>query len=273
MRRNLLRMLGALFLFVASTVAQQRNTDIDEIGKRDINRGRPVVGNLGREMIMGREWADEIERRGTKLLDEPVVSEYANRIGQNIAIKSDAKGLFTTKVVDSTAINALALPGDFLYINAGLILAADNESQLAGIMAHMMAHVAARHASELEARNGIGLGPQKPSILTSPKSARTLPPQFYTFMRQSEEEADLLGVQYLYKAGYDPTAMVSMFQKLTVNEIAGRVSELFDTPLQTERRVTNTNEYINRYLPTRPQNTVTTSEFQNVKALVITLTQ
>lgn len=273
MRRNLFRMLGALFLFVASAVAQERNTDIDEIGKRDINRGRPVVANLGREMIVGREWAAEIERRGTMLLDDPVVSEYVNRIGQNVGINSDAKGLFTTKVVDSTAVNALALPGDFLYINAGLILVADNESQLAGIMAHLMAHVAARHASELEARNGVGLAGPPPSILASPRSLRTLPPQFYKFMRQSEEEADLLGVQYLYKAGYDPTAMVTMFQKLTANEIAGKVAESFDTHLPTEQRVMKANENIKRYLPTRQQNIVTTTEFQTVKARVIALTQ
>ncbi len=274
MRRNLLKTLGVLFLLAAPTVAQQRNTDIDKIGKRDINRGRPVVSDLASEMTMGREWANELERRGAKLLDDPVVTEYVTRIGQNIAKNSDAKTLFTTKVVDSTAINALALPGDFLYINAGLILVADNESQLAGIMAHLMAHVAARHASELEARGGVGSfsGPS-PSILASPRSAKTMPPQFYSFMRQSEEEADLLGVQYLYKAGYDPSAMVSMFQKLAANDVAGQVSESFDTHLQKEQRVTKVNEDIKRYLPRRQQNIVTTTEFQTVKARVIALTQ
>jgi len=274
MQRYLLKTLGALFLLAAPAVGQQRNTDIDKIGKRDINRGRPVVSDLASEMIMGREWANEIERRGAKLLDDPVVTEYVNRIGQNIAMNSDAKTRFTTKVVDSTAVNALALPGDFLYINAGLILAADNESQLAGIMAHLMAHVAARHASELEARGGVGsLSGHPPSILASPRSARTIPPQFYSFMLQSEEEADLLGVQYLYKAGYDPSAMVSMFQKLAANDIAGKVSESFDTHLQKEQRVTKVNEDIKLYLPPRQQNIVTTTEFQTVKARVIALTQ
>ena len=213
--------------------------------------------------------------RRTKLLEDAVVGEYVNRIGHSIAKNSDAKSLFNTKVVDATGINALAVPGDFLYINAGLILVADNESQLAAVMAHMMTHVAARHASENEARGVLMplVGPRA-SILAPPRSARFLPGLFYKFSRPSEEEADFLGAQYLYKAGYDATAMVSMFQKLSSSQVAGQVPDTFDTHLKAiEQRVTKLNENIKRYFPTRKQNIVTTKEFQNVQTRVITLTR
>jgi predicted Zn-dependent protease len=195
---------------------------------------------------------------------DSLVAEYVNRIGQNIVRNSDSKTPFTIKVVDSPTINALALPGGFLYINKGLILAADNEAQLAAIMAHLVAHVTAHHAGEAEARNGSNI-----SIFSSPSSAPFLPGLLYSFMRPHEEEADWLGMQYLYKAGYDPTAMASFFEKLTAKDTARQISPSFSTHLQKESRRAKANENIRRYLKAHQKNIGSIADFQDVKARVM----
>ena len=106
--------------------------DIEAIGNRDIGgRGLGNWYSLEGEIRMGREYAQMVDT-STKLVQDPIVTEYVNRIGQNIVRNSDSKVPFTIKVIDSNEINAFALPGGFLYVHSGLLLAADEEAELAG---------------------------------------------------------------------------------------------------------------------------------------------
>ena len=132
---------------------KKKNSDVDNIGTRNINKGSINFFSLEKEIAMGRQLAAEIERQ-VKLLNDPTINEYVNRVGQNIVRNSDAKVPFTIKVVESDEINAFALPGGFFYVNSGLILAADDESELAAVMAHEIAHVAARHGEDGDSRRG-----------------------------------------------------------------------------------------------------------------------
>src|SRR5271169_4882384 len=201
--------------------------DVDSIGNR--NMGGTGLGNwysLEKEIRMGKQYAMQVEQ-SVKLVQDPVVNEYVNRIGQNLVRNSDAKVPFTIKVIDSDDINAMALPGGFFYVNSGLILAADNEAELAGVMAHEIAHVAARHATrEMTRANYVSLA-SIPLIFVGSWGiyeaanmalSLALPLTFLKFSRGFEAEADYLGLEYMYKAGYDPQAFISFFEKIKAQE-------------------------------------------------------
>jgi predicted Zn-dependent protease len=230
--------------------------------------------SLEKEIALGRQLAAEIERQ-VKLFDDPVVNEYVNRVGQNLVRNSDAQVPFTIKVVESEEINAFALPGGFFYVNTGLILAADDESELAGVMAHEIAHVTARHGTEQAAKGQLFNIASIPLIfLGGPigfglrqAAGILIPLQFLEFSRDHEAEADYLGLQYLYKTGYDPGAAVSFFEKLQARETAkpGTISKMFRTHPPTEDRITKTKSNIELILPEKEQYVVTTSEFDTIK--------
>jgi predicted Zn-dependent protease len=255
--------------------SKKKNSDVENIGSRNINKGSINFFSLEKEIQMGRQLAAEIERQ-VKLLNDPTINEYVNRVGQNIVRNSDAKVPFTIKVVESDEINAFALPGGFFYVNSGLILAADDESELAAVMAHEIAHVAARHgtkqASKAELINfasiplifmgGVG------GFALRQAAGFLIPMQFLQFSRSDEAEADYLGLQYLYKTGYDPGAAVSFFEKLQAKESArpGSVSKMFSTHPPTGDRIENTKKNIELILPDKEQYVVTTSEFGKIKA-------
>ena len=200
------------------------NEDPAMIGKRNINKGviAKMSGSTEKEVRMGRELAAEVDRQA-KFVDDPVITEYVNRVGQNIVLHSDAKIPFTIKVIDSDEVNAFALPGGFFYVNKGLLLVADNEAEVAGVMAHEIAHVAARHAVENQTKaslleylamgTSIFLG-GIPGMVFQNTAGLGMLGIFMKFSRGAEEEADKLGVQYMYAAGYDPSAMATMFEKL-----------------------------------------------------------
>ena len=250
--------------------------DVNAIGNRKVGgRGLGDWYSLEGEIRMGKQYAQEVEAT-SKLVRDPVVTEYVNRIGQNLVRNSDAQVPFTIKVVDSDEVNAFALPGGFFYVNSGLILAADEESELAGVMAHEIAHVAARHATRQMTRaqwanigtiplifvgGGIGYAVRSAAGLG-------LPLTFLTFSRSFESEADYLGLQYMYKAGYDPNAFVQFFEKLQAREKKkpGTLAKAFSTHPQTPDRISRSQEEISRILPARAQYIVTTSEFTDVKA-------
>jgi len=256
------------------------NEDPSLIGKRNINKGiiiPKMAGSLEKEVAMGRQYAAEVERQ-VKLIDDPVITEYVNRVGQNIVLNSDAKIPFTIKVVDSDEANAFALPGGFFYVNKGLILAADNEAEIAGVMAHETAHVAARHTMETMAKAnlaqygmiaGILLG-VPPILLDATNLGMGL--GFLKFNRGAEEEADRLGVQYLYAAGYDPNAMSTMFEKLSAKnkKKPGFLSKLFSTHPQSADRMEASRVLVARF-PDREEYVISTSEFQRVKARLMRL--
>ncbi|MDQ3252618.1 MAG: M48 family metallopeptidase [Acidobacteriota bacterium] len=249
------------------------------IGKRNINSGiiAKMSTSLEKEVAMGRQYAAEVERQ-VKLIDDPVITEYVNRVGQNVVLHSDAKIPFTIKVVDSDEANAFALPGGFFYVNKGLILAADNEAEVAGVMAHEIAHVAARHTVETMTKAnlaqygmiaGILLG--VPPILLD-ASNLGLGLGFLKFNRGAEEEADRLGVQYLYAAGYDPNGMSTMFEKLAAKnkKKPGFLSKLFATHPQSADRMQASRVLVSRF-PDLEEYVISTSEFQRVKARLLRL--
>jgi predicted Zn-dependent protease len=230
--------------------------------------------SLEKEIALGRQLAAEIERQ-VKLVEDPVINEYVNRVGQNIVRNSDAKVPFTIKVVESDEINAFALPGGFFYVNSGLILAADDEAELAGVMAHEIAHVTARHGTEQASKGQIVNFATLPLIFLGGPAGYGLrqaaglliPMQFLKFGRNAETEADYLGLQYLYKTGYDPGASVSFFEKLQARESAkpGTISSMFSSHPPTGDRIEKTKKNIELVLPDKDEYVVTTSEFQRIK--------
>jgi len=255
--------------------------DVDAIGNRKM--GGKGLGNwysLESEIRMGKEYAQMVES-SAKIVQDPVVAEYVNRVGQNLVRNSDAKVPFTIKVIDSDEINAFALPGGFFYVNSGLILAADEEAELAGVMAHEIAHVAARHATRQMTRGNMVNLASIPLIFVggglgyAVRSAAGigLPLTFLTFSRGFEAEADYLGLQYMYKAGYDPQAFISFFEKIQAKEKKkpGTLSKAFATHPQTPDRIQKTQEEIGKILPARQQYIVSTSEFDLVKARLAAL--
>jgi hypothetical protein len=252
--------------------------DVSAVGNREI--GARGVGNwysTDSEIKMGKQYADEIEK-STKFINDPVVDEYVNRIGQNIVKNSDCKVPFTIKVIDSDEINAMALPGGFFYVNSGLILNADEEAELAGVMAHETAHVCAHHAArEMTRLNYVQLG-MIPLIMVTGYSwtgygiyeaaQLAIPITFLEFSREFEAQADYLGVQYMYRAGYDPQAFITFFEKVQALEKRkpGLVAKAFSDHPQTPDRILHSQEEIARILPPKDEYTVTTSEFDDVKA-------
>ena len=253
---------------------KKKNSDVDNIGNRNINKGSINFISLDKEIQMGRQLAAEIERQ-VKLIEDPTINEYVNRVGQNLVRNSDAKVPFTIKVVESDEINAFALPGGFFYVNTGLILAADDESELAGVMAHEIAHVAARHGTEQASKAELINFASIPLIFMGGVGGFALrqaagfliPMQFLQFSRKDEAEADYLGLQYLYKTGYDPGAAVSFFEKLQAKESAkpGTVSKMFSTHPPTGERIEMSKKNIEIVLPDKEQYVVTTSEFNQIK--------
>ncbi len=256
-------------------------SDVDAIGNRKMgSRGMGNWYSLEGEIRMGKQYAQQVES-SVKLVQDPVVSEYVNRIGQNLVRNSDAQVPFTIKVIDSDEVNAFALPGGFFYVNSGLILAADEEAELAGVMAHEIAHVAARHATRQMTRSqwaNIGTIPlifMGGGIGYAVRSAAGfgLPLTFLSFSRGFEAEADYLGLQYMYKTGYDPNAFISFFEKIQAKEKKkpGTLAKAFSTHPQTPERIEKSQEEIAKILPARTQYVVTTSEFDDVKARLAAL--
>ena len=259
--------------------ADRNHGDVENIGNRNV--AGKIFGVLPnwvsqeKEIALGNQLAAEFEQTA-RLIDDPVVSEYVDRVGQNLVKHSDAKVPFHIKVVDTDEVNAFAFPGGFFYVNKGLILAADNEAELAGVMAHEMSHVIARHATrrmskaqylqlfsipalfvggylaQMAIQNGMGLG---------------LNLGLMGITRESEKEADQLGIQYLWNTGYDPNAFVSFFEKLLEQEKSkpGRFGSWFRTHPSTEDRITAALDE-QRYLPEKDNYMIDTSEFDRVRA-------
>jgi beta-barrel assembly-enhancing protease len=255
--------------------------DISKIGKRSIGKGLDFY-SAEEERKLGQELARAIEGSAT-VVNDPVINEYVNRLGQQLVRNSDARSPFVVKVLDYDEINAYALPGGFLFVNRGLILAADNEAQLTGAMAHEIAHVAARHATRSVTRAQIIDGLSLSLIfITGPfgLAAHGLamvsrPLAFRKFSRNAEREADLLGLEYQHAAGYDPQEFVALFESLGAGEEKQRsfLVKAFATHPMTSDRIKLAQEEITTYLPGHQQYVVDTSEFQDIKARLKAVTQ
>jgi predicted Zn-dependent protease len=250
--------------------------DVEAIGNRNVGKG-PNFYSLEREIALGKSLAQEVER-SSKMIDDPVVTEYVNRVGQNLVRNSDAKVPFTIKVIDSDEVNAFALPGGFFYVNSGLILRAQEESELAGVMAHEISHVCARHGTKNATKGEAMQLAMIPLMLLGPggwagygiyeAASLAIPVTYLKFSRDAEREADYLGVEYMYKAGYDPNSYVTFFERIQADEKRrpGTIPKVFSTHPPTPDRIEATQKEIARILPSKPEYIVTTSEFDSVKS-------
>jgi len=250
--------------------------DVSAIGNRSsVGHGLNFY-SLEHEIALGKQLSAEVERQA-KFINDPVVVEYVNRVGQNLVRNSDAQVPFTIKVIDSDVVNAFALPGGFFYVNSGLILHADEESELAGVMAHEIAHVCARHGTKQATKGEIAQLAMIPAMIFIPYTLAgyaiyqgmqfAIPMAFLQFTRTDEKEADYLGLEYMYKAGYDPNAFVAFFEKVAADEKKqpGTIPKIFSTHPPTPDRIEASQKEIATILPQRSEYIVTTSEFDVVK--------
>jgi predicted Zn-dependent protease len=266
-------------LVVPASFAKDPKKDPDEIGNRDVGKGINFY-SLEKEIALGKQLAQEVERQA-KIVDDPVIAEYVNRVGQNLVRNSDAKVPFTIKVVDSEEVNAFALPGGFFFVNSGLILKAESEAELAGVMSHEIAHVAARHGTRQATRGTLINYGSIPLIFMGGWTGYAIrqglglaiPLGFLSFSRGFEAEADMLGLEYMYKAGYDPTAFVDFFEKIESLEKKkpGTISKVFSTHPMTDDRIKSAQKNIQEILKAKPEYVVSTSEFGDVKGRLMAM--
>lgn len=269
-----------------SSKALSPKDDPNQIGKRKINSGTDkffgwLGGSQEKEIAIGRALAAQVEQQA-KMVEDPIVTEYINRIGQNIVLHSDAKVPFTIKVIDSDEVNAFALPGGFFFVNKGLILAADNEAELSGVMAHEIAHVAARHAMENQGKGTLINYSALAAIIFGGPIVSTVVQNGggilaglagLKFTRGAEAEADNLGVQYLYASGYDPLAMSTMFEKLASKnkKKPGSIQKLFSSHPEPINRRDTSIQLVSRF-PEKEEYVISTSEFNRVKSHLLKIT-
>ena len=278
MSRSRMQVIALLGIFCLAALpvraGDDKKNDVDEIGNRKV--AHKSIISEEKEIAIGKQYSVEIER-SAKLLTDPVVNEYVNRVAQNVARNSDLKIPLTVKVIDDPSLNAFALPGGFLYVNTGLLMAADEEDQVAGVVAHEIAHVAARHWASQMTKMTFAQFAMLPLIFV-PMSypvymgvmeayMQGVPLAFLKFNRGAEAEADYLGIQYMYKAGYDPNSYVAFFGKVMEEErrMPGSMPQVFMDHPPTGDRIIKTEEEIKQILPKREQYLVSTSEFDDVK--------
>ncbi len=277
LRHILIACVASLLAVAAIAQDKPKNADIENIGSRDINKGTINFIAIDKEVAMGRQLSSEYESKVT-LEGDADVNEYINRVGQNIVINSDAKLLSVSfKVVQSTDFDARAFPGGFVYVNTALIAGLDNEAELAFVLAHQVAHIAARHATENASKGELIKVDSAPLILTGGPGGFALrqaaefliPMQFLQIARMQAMEADLLGLEYVYKAGYDARAAITFLQKIAALEpnAASTPNRFSPTPPAAER-IAATRKNIALVLPQRSQNILTTTEFDRIKAIV-----
>src|ERR1700676_4584135 len=237
--------------------------DVEAIGNRSVGKGINLY-SLEREISLGKSLAQEVER-SSKMIDDPVVTEYVNRVGQNLVRNSDARVPFTIKVIDSDEVNAFALPGGFFYVNSGFILRVQEESERAGVMSHEISHVTARHGTKNATKGELMQMATIPLMLLGPVGWAgyglyeglniAIPLTYLKFSRDSEREADFLGLQYMYKAGYDPNSFVTFFERIQVDEKRrpGTIPKVFSTHPPTPDRIESAQKEIARILPNKPE--------------------
>jgi predicted Zn-dependent protease len=273
-----MRFVGLLLIFAVAALAQDSKPvdpkkDPDQIGSRDVSKGVNWY-SIPAEIQLGKAMAQQVQQ-SVRVIDDPIIAEYVNRVGQNLVHNSDSKFPFIIKVIQDDSINALSLPGGYFFVNTGLILAAETEAELAGGMAHEIAHIAARHATRQATREQIAQMATIPLIFMGgwagygarQATGLMVPMTMLQFGRAFESEADLLGLEYLYKTGYDPNGMVDIFEKIQSldRRNPGKVSKLFQTHPPTGDRIVTVQKNIQTLLKDQPQYVVTTSEFSQVK--------
>ena len=278
--RQSVAMLAIFALITLPLPADDKKHDPDEIGNRKVD-GKVNWYSMEKEIAMGKQYAMEIERQA-KIVDDPIIAEYVNRVGQNLVRNSDVKVPVSIKVLETDEPNAMALPGGFFFVNTGLLKLAQNESEVAGVMGHELAHIAARHATRQMTRAGIVNLATIPMMIFGGGWAMygiyqamniLVPVTFLKFSREFESEADMLGLQYMYKAGYDPNGFIDMFERLESMEKRkpGSISKMFSSHPPTGDRIVKVQEMTAKYLKEKPEYVVTTSEFDDVRDRLLML--
>lgn len=249
--------------------------NVSQIGTRNLCAGLDFY-SLKRQVAMGTQIAQRVIRE-SKLVHDPVITSYINKVGQNIVRNSDARVPYTFHVIDSSVVNAFALPGGFVFVDSGLILKASNEAELAGVIGHETAHVAACHGAKQETKSDIAQLAMIPLSIMLPygwagygiyEGVNTaIPLTFLKFSRDDEAQADYLGVEYMYKAGYDPNAFISFFEKIEAQQRKqpSGVPTIFSDHPATPSRMLAVQKEIATILPPRPEYVVDTSTFEKVK--------
>jgi predicted Zn-dependent protease len=261
-----------------SVFAQDAKKDPEQIGTRDVSKGVNFF-SIEREMALGKQLAQQLESHSTLVTDK-VITEYVNRLGQNLARHSDAQIPLTIKVIEGDDANAVTLPGGYIYLRTGLLRIADTEAELAAAIAHEIAHVAARHGTRQATQTQLAQVASIPlfflggwgGVCAIGASNGSTPMLLMAAQRSNEEEADLLGLQYLYKSGYDPLGMVDIFEKLfSLDPRQSRMSKVFSTHPVFGMRLVSVQKNIETLLKQQPQYVVTTSEFNEVQARLLAL--
>ena len=262
---------------LTAALADDKKSDPSQIGNRDVGKGLNCY-SLEKEIAMGKQLAGEVQRQA-KMMDDPIITEYVNRVGQNLARNSDGKVPFTFQVIDDPALNAFALPGGFIFVNTGLLTAAETEAEMASAMAHEIAHVAARHMTRQACRAQLANIGTLPLIFLGgwggyairQVASAAIPMTFLSFSRGYEAEADYLGLQYLYAAGYDPEASIDMFEKMMSLEKRkpGSISKVFSTHPMNDDRLKKTQAEIAKILPQKPEYVVNTSDYVAVRGRLL----
>ena len=273
-----LSILVTLVVLAGGIWAEDKKKDPSQIGNRDVGKGINFY-SLEKEIALGRQLAQEVQRQA-KLNNDPIITEYVNRVGQNLVRNSDAKVPFTFQVIEADDLNAFALPGGYVFVNTGLIVMAEEEDEFAGAVAHEIAHVAARHMTRQATKGQIANIASVPlsvllggwaGVAARQGAAMAIPMTFLSFSRKDEGEADYLGLQYMYAAGYDPNGAINIFEKLQAlsRRQPGRVSRLFSTHPMDDVRIRNAQKEIQEILPARDTYVVNTSEYQDVRTRLL----
>ncbi len=271
--------ISLILVSLTTAFAADKKSDPSQIGNRDVGKGFNCY-SLDKEIAMGKQLAEEVQRQA-KLMEDPIIAEYVNRVGQNLVRNSDAKVPFTFKVIDDPVLNAFALPGGFIFVNTGLITAAETEAEMASAMAHEVAHVAARHMTRQACRAQLANLATLPLVFMGgwggyavrQAASMAIPMTFLSFSRGFEGEADYLGLQYLYAAGYDPTAALDMFEKMASLEKQkpGSISKVFATHPMNDDRLKKTQDEIQKILPAKAEYVVDTSDYDQMRSRLLTI--
>jgi len=276
-RRTAILLIAALSLHMGA-FAGDKKKDPSAIGERNVSKGLNFY-SLEQELALGKQLSIEVQRQ-TKIIDDPIVSEYINRVGQNLARNSDVKFPVTFKLIQSDEINAFTLPGGYVFINSGLFELSGNEAELAAAIAHEIGHAAARHATRQASRDKLMTFGTLPLAILAGPAARVamnaaMPMASLRFSRDFENEADLLGIEYLWRAGYDPTASIDLFEALASTEKRqpGSVAKLFRSHPLTPDRIEKTQKNIDKLLPAQKEYVLNTSEYEDVRARLEEITK
>jgi predicted Zn-dependent protease len=241
------------------------DADINAIGHRRIVHDANFY-SPEREKELGKALSQAVER-SSKLLNDPIVAEYIERVAQNVANNSDAHIPVTVRVIDSDVVNAFTLPGGYQYINLGLLLQLHGEAELASLLARGIAHTALRSAAREATKGELMELATVPLILTPAGWSSTIPLTELKIRRQDELDADYFGLQYLYKAGYDPKCFTDFVQRIwgTSSATAKNVPKVLSIFPPLNERLTALQNEIANTLPPRDGAIVSTAEFDVFK--------